>query len=253
VLLKSTITKKADKMNYKKQLKTFNLKTIMITSFVMFIVPFVVFAIINLALKNPLLLTGKVYLDVIISIVMLAGLLVCHELLHAFGAIVFGKLSLKDIKFGINLKQAMLYCHIKKPMRVNAYRVAILLPVIITGIIPLIISAIFGNLFLVTVFSFMVSGGAADIIMFFSLAQVDKNTLVEDHAKAPAYYLLYEQGCEPKDFVECTKEMEDEVVSSMQQSVAFSGKNTLKILLIAIFCALVVLAIYLAALLMQIF
>lgn len=240
-------------MNYKKQLKSFNLNTIMTTSFLMFIVPFVVFAIINFALKRQLLLTDKVYLDVIISIVMLAALLVFHELIHALGAILFGKLSVKDIKFGANLKQAMLYCHMKKPMKVNAYRASILLPVIVTGIIPLIISAIFGNIFLVAVFSLMVSGGAADIIMFFSLAQIDKDTLVEDHPKAPAYYLLYKEGSEPKDFVECTKEMEEELIEIMQKKPVFNAKNTLKILLIAIFLALVVLGIYLAALLMKIF
>jgi hypothetical protein len=218
----------------------------------MFIVPFVVFAIINLALKNPLLLTEKVYLDIIISIIMIAVLLIIHELIHALGAIVFGKLSFKDIKFGVNLKQGMLYCHMEKPMKVNAYRIAILLPIIFTGIIPLIISAFWGNIFLVVVFSLMVSGGAADIIMFFSLAGISNNTLVSDHPKAPAYYLLYEEESLPKDFVECTKEKEEEVLLSMQKS-QFNGKNTIKLLLITIFCALVVLAIYLSALLMKIF
>lgn len=239
-------------MNYKKQLKSFKLNTIMITSFSMFLVSFIGFTIINLALKNPLLLTGKVYLYVIITVAGLALLLALHEVLHAIFAIIFGKLKLKDIKFGVNLKQGMLYCHMEKPVKVIAYRLAIILPVIITGIIPLIISSIFGNIFLVLLFSFMVSGGAGDVVMFFSLAGLDNDTQILDHPSAPAYYLLYEEGKEPKDFVECTKELEDKLLEDMKKS-PLSGKSTVKVLLIAIFLALVLLGIYLTALLMKIF
>ncbi|NLL56285.1 MAG: DUF3267 domain-containing protein [Clostridiales bacterium] len=235
-------------MNYKRQLKSFNLNTVATISLVMFLVSFIAFSLINLSLENKLLLTGKVYLDVIISILMLAVLLVIHELLHAISAVIFGKLTFKDIKLGANLKQGMIYCHIKKPLKINAYRISIILPIIITGIIPLVISAIFGNLFLVAVFSFMVSGGAGDIVMFFSLSGIDSHTLIEDHPKALAYYLLYENGKEPKNFIECTKEQQEEVSLAMQ-----GGKSTIKVLLIAIFCGLVVLVIYLSALLMKIF
>ncbi len=239
-------------MSYKKQLKSFNLNTIAITSLLMFVLPFVVFAAVNLALKRPLLLTGKVYWDIIMTFAMLAALLCIHEFLHALGAIMTGGATFKDIKFGIHLKQMMLYCHIGKPLKAGAYKFAIILPLIVTGIIPLVISAIWGNIFLVVLFCFMVSGGAGDVIMFISLAGAGKDTLVLDHPSAPAYYLMYEEGKEPKDFVESTPEQEEALVSAMQKPT-FNGKNTIKILLIALFCALVVLGLYLAALAMKIF
>lgn len=244
-------------MNYKKQLVRFDINTIVTVSFIMFLAPLIIFGFINLlATGNPLLLTGKVYWDIIITLAMLAVLLVVHEFIHALGAIMTGKCSVKDIKFGVNLKQAMLYCHIKKPLSVGAYRFAIILPLIITGIIPLIISTIWGNIFMVLLFCFMVSGGAGDIIMFFSLTAYDKNTLILDHASAPAFYLLYEEGKEPANFVECTEEMEDSLLEDMKKNpyATNNGKKknlNIKILLIAIFCSLVVLGIFLTALFMK--
>ena len=88
--------------------------------------------------------------------------------------------------------------------------------------------------------------------MFFSLAGIDSETMVLDHESAPAYYLLYKEGTEPKDFVECTDEMEEQLAASMKKS-PFAVNRTNKVLLIAIFCAAVVLGLYLSALLMKIF
>lgn len=243
-------------MNYKKQLVRFKLTTIVNLSFIMFMVSFIISGLINLlATNNQLLLTGKVYWDIIITLAMLALLLAIHELLHALGGLISGGCKVKDISFGINLKQSMLYCHINKPIKVGIYRFVLLLPVIVTGIIPLIICTLYGNIFMVFLFSIMVSGGAGDVIMFFSLAGYDKNVMVLDHASAPAYYLLYEEGKTPKSFVECTEADENKLLDDMKKSPygTTDGKNKnllIKSLLIAIFCALTVLGIFVTALIM---
>lgn len=243
-------------MNYKKQLVRFKLTTIVNLSFIMFMVSFIISGLINLlATNNQLLLTGKVYWDIIITLAMLALLLAIHELLHALGGLLSGGCTVKDISFGINLKQSMLYCHINKPIKVGIYRFVLLLPVIVTGIIPLIICTLYGNIFMVFLFSIMVSGGAGDVIMFFSLAGYDKNVMVLDHASAPAYYLLYEEGKTPQNFVECTEADENKLLDDMKKSPCGTtdGKNKnllIKSLLIAIFCALTVLGIFVTALIM---
>ena len=244
-------------MNYKKELKKFNINLIATMSLVMFIVPLIICGSINIfALNNKLLLTGKVYWDILIVLVGLVFGVVLHELLHALGGIIAGKLSTKDIKFGMNLKQGLFYCHLSKAMKVSQYRFVLLLPVVITGIIPLIICTIFGNIFMVLLFCFMVSGGAGDIIMFFSLMKEDKDTKILDHSSAPAFYLLYPEDKLPENFVECTEEMEKELIASMSISPYSTKKGDkknpiIKVLLIASFLALVVLGVFLVALVLK--
>lgn len=242
-------------MSYKKQLISFRPAKIATVSFIIFLACFIAFGAINLiGQKRPLLLTDKVYWDIIITIGMLAVLLILHELLHAGAAIAFGKLSKKDISFGINFKQGMLYCHMKRPVAVNAYRAILIIPVIVTGIIPLVISAFFANIFMVLLFSIMTSGGAGDFVMFFSLSG-RKDCLVLDHEKAPAYYLCYEESAQPKDFAEVTAEQEEKLAAEMQKSpyaTPDGAKNPLiKSLLILIFLALVVLGLFVTALFLK--
>ena len=70
---------------------------------------------------------------ILVFYIALLPVLVFHELLHAWAAITYGKLSYDDIKFGINWKGLMPYCHIRKPMTVKHYRLAGLMPLLVAG------------------------------------------------------------------------------------------------------------------------
>lgn len=246
-------------MEYKRQLKRFDLMKIANLSVILFAAPFAVSMLLNLfVLKASFLLTNAFYWDILIIIAIYIVGLFAHEGLHALGAILFGKCSPKDIKFGVNLKQFMLYCHANKPMTVNAYRGLLLLPVIVTGIIPLIISTVFGNVFLLVVFSLLVSGGAGDFIMFFSLTKYKKDQLILDHPSAPAYYLYYPADSLPDDFEEVTKEQEEELLKEMERKPgeSFDGKqknNLVKILLVLLFLAVAVMIVFGLAFFMKLF
>lgn len=241
-------------MDYKKQLVKFRIDKIAELSVILFVVPFVIAAALNILLvKRPLLLTGKVYFDIMIMIAVYLVGLVCHEGLHALGAMLFAKKTPADISFGANLKQGMLYCHVKTPMKNASYQALLLLPVIVTGIIPLIISVVFGNIFLVVAFSLLTSGGAGDIIMFSSLLKHDKKQLILDHAQAPAYYLVYPENELPETFVEVTETQEEELLEEMKKPNQGSRNNMLKILAVMIFLALAVAGIFVAALFMKLF
>ena len=241
-------------MEYKKKVVKFKIDKIAELSVIMFVVPFVIAAALNiLVAKRPLLLTGKVYFDIMVMIAVYLVGLVCHEGLHALGAILFAKKTAKDISFGANLKLGILYCHVKTPMKNVSYQGLLLLPVIVTGIIPLVISVIFGNIFLVVAFSLLVSGGAGDIIMFLSLLKHDRNQLILDHAEAPAYYLVYPENELPETFIEVTDTQEDELREEMKKPNQGSRNNMLKILAVMIFLVLAVAGIFVAALFMKLF
>lgn len=222
------IVYKEEKMNYKKQLVKFDVKYMINLSLIMFIVPFVVSLIINIMVfDTSQTITGKIYFDLLILISSIIMLLIMHEGIHALGFIIFGKLNAKDIGFGIIPKQGMIYCTAKKPMKAKEYMVALILPIIFTGIIPLIVSTVWGNYIWIFVFSIMVSGGAGDIIMFNQVRKLDKNQMILDHPKAPAYYLIYEEGNEPEDFLEVTEEMEKEIEEELKKN-PFEGKENSK-------------------------
>lgn len=246
-------------MDYKKELKRFDLNRIAVLSLLLFIVPFAAALCVNLIwFKRSVLLTDKVYWDILIMLAIFVAGLFCHEGLHALSAIVFGKISPKDIRFGFIPKQMMLYCHVNPPLKAQVYRILLIVPIIVTGIIPLIISAFLGNIFLIIAFALLVSGGAGDLIMFASLLKYDKNQLIIDHPDAPAYYLVYNSDSTPEDFCEVTAEQEEELLNEMKglskDKTYIKSKSTLlKTLFILLFFIVLVLAIVLIALFMKLF
>lgn len=245
-------------MDYKKELKIFNLNKIASLSILLFAVCFVAGALVNLlAFRRPLLLTDKVYWDIVITLVLMSGGIVIHEGIHALGAMIFGKCKKENISFGFIPRQLMFYCHAEKPMTASAYTLMLLLPVVVTGFIPFILSVCLGNIFLVVAFAMLISGGAGDLIMAASLRKIPASALLLDHPKAPAYYLLYKSDALPENFNEVTPEQEEALLKSIQEkplSDSSRGRNNLlKILAIFIFLAFVVTVVFLIALLMKLF
>lgn len=115
----------------------------------------------------------KFYLGIFIGIIL-------HEGIHAFGFIMFGKAKLSEIKFGIIWKHITPYAHCKIPMTVNSYRISLMLPVIITGILPMILALAIGNGLLMSVSIFLIAGGIGDLIIFYKINTFSGNALLKD-------------------------------------------------------------------------
>lgn len=117
-------------------------------------------------------------------------LIIAHELLHAFGFIVFGKASYKDIKFGIIMRYFMPYAHCKVPMKNKDFKKALLLPVVVTGIIPFIIGIMFGYGLLTFVSVGLVVGGAGDIMIYQLIKNLPDDIMIQDHPSEPGCIVL---------------------------------------------------------------
>jgi hypothetical protein len=131
-----------------------------------------------LAIKS---LTGMVY--------FLVGI-VLHELLHGLGWVVFGRKSLRSLQFGVMWKYLAPYAHCNEPVKVSAYRVGIILPGIVIGIIPGIYGLITGHLGWI-IFGILFTWGAiADFIMWWILRKLAPDDLVIDHPKEVGCYVL---------------------------------------------------------------
>ena len=111
---------------------------------------------------------------------LIAGTFV-HELLHGLSWMKAANLDWDDIKYGFKLRVLTPYAHCKQPIAAKAYRVGILAPGFILGILPFIGSLIIGDAWLL-VFGFIFTLAAGgDFLMFWIIRDIPKDSLVEDH------------------------------------------------------------------------
>ncbi|PAF23168.1 hypothetical protein CHH49_01005 [Terribacillus saccharophilus] len=128
-------------------------------------------------------------------LLMLIGI-VLHELLHGIGFIVFGRVRYSQVKYGFSWKDGAAYAHCMEPIKVSAYRVSLLLPVIVTGLLPLLISYIVGNGVLLAVSVILTAGGIGDWLIFRSLRKYKASQFVKDHPTKVGYFIYKDSADE---------------------------------------------------------
>ncbi len=190
----------------KKQLVKINIKLMTVLSVFMFLVPMCISVPLELtALKNFNIAVH--WYDFLIVLGLYIVLIALHEGLHALGMLMVG-IPPKNIKFGMIPKQGMLYCTCDVPMTADKYMLVLMLPILVTGILPWIIATIYLNIVYVALFAGLIVGGAGDVYMIAKLSKYPSKQLISDHPEAPAFYLLYKENELPEDFKEVTEEDE---------------------------------------------
>ena len=232
---------------YKKKLKIHSIGKVSVIATALSFVAYIGAVVLNVAvLHGKKIVTGVVWGDVVLTVCLIAVGVVLHELIHGVFAVLVGKRKFSDLKFGVKLKDGFFYCYCKEPVTLLAYRLMLIMPLIITGLIPYVITLFFGGLIVPAAFSMLIAGAANDLAMFFGLIK-EKDGKRLDHPDAPACYLLYKE--EEWDGQELTEEEEKKVIKDAKnEGTASLG---IVILLIAIFLSLVVLGLYAVALVMQ--
>lgn len=129
---------------------------------------------------------------ILVLIIIIAGTIL-HELIHAITWAIFAKTGLRAIKFGIRWKLLNPYCHCKDLLLVKHYRLGTILPGILIGICPAVLSIIIGNpvILIIGIVFTMAAGG--DFIMIYLLRNQDKNTLVYDHPTEAGCYIFHKK------------------------------------------------------------
>lgn len=131
-----------------------------------------------------------------ITLLVLISGIICHELLHGLTLIALSKNGFKTISFGISKKNFTPYCHCKVPIKVKYYIWGSIMPALVLGFLPIIISWFTGN---TATFLFgMVFGQAAgsDILICWKLRKINKNALVQDFPDKTGCYLVEEERTE---------------------------------------------------------
>lgn len=142
--------------------------------------------------ENPLViyaqsraLTGTLFISLVIFFISV----VIHEAIHSIGYRMGGA-AWSEIKFGFQWQSLMPYAHCKVPLRASAYRLAVMLPGVLLGLIPAVIG-IMARLDWLTLYgTAMLAGAVGDVMILALLMPLKADTLVQDHPSKPGFQII---------------------------------------------------------------
>jgi len=107
--------------------------------------------------------------------------IILHEAIHALGWMYFGNIPFKEMKFGIHWATLTPYAHCKIPMKKKDYKLGVLLPMIIVGLLPYMAGLITGLNSLMWFGVVLTSAAAGDLLVYWLMRNIDDEELVKDH------------------------------------------------------------------------
>jgi hypothetical protein len=103
-----------------------------------------------------------------------------HEGLHAVGFFLAGARR-RDVRFGIDRKTLTPFAGCRIPLRASAYRLAIVLPALVLGVVPLV-AGLAAGLFWPTLYgAAMLHAASGDAAALWAMRGVRGGALVVDH------------------------------------------------------------------------
>jgi uncharacterized membrane protein HdeD (DUF308 family) len=104
-----------------------------------------------------------------------------HEILHILPFFNLSKIFDNDYDFQLSFKSFIPHTHFTKLIKINRYRLSLVLPSIILGFIPIFLGFLFNNMTITAIGSLMLIGGIADFLILFRIRKYPKNSLIQDH------------------------------------------------------------------------
>ena len=126
----------------------------------------------------------------VLGFVAVAVLVVAHEAVHALGWMLFAGVAPKDIRFGIAWKTLSPYAHSMVAMAAGGYRVGVVLPLIVTGILPVVIGTVTNMGWLTIAGAILVSGAVGDLIVLWIIRSIPASAQVIDHPENAGCYVV---------------------------------------------------------------
>jgi hypothetical protein len=116
-----------------------------------------------------------------------------HELLHALGWSVFGRIPIKEVKFGVLWKALTPYAHLKNPIEASAYRAGTITPLLVMGLFPYVLGLLVGESWIVNFGLLFILAAGGDMLVIWTLRGVRRDALVIDHPSRVGCIVLDEQ------------------------------------------------------------
>jgi len=119
-------------------------------------------------------------LNIKIFVLLFLGIPI-HEFLHAATWMILQKEGFKNIKFGFNWQSLTPYTHYTQPMVMRKYRWGGAVPGVLMGVIPIIVSLIFGMASINFVGFLFLWAALGDVISLWMTRKYGANQIVNDH------------------------------------------------------------------------
>ena len=116
--------------------------------------------------------------------------IILHEALHGFAALLWGRVPWRSIHFGFSWRLGVFYCHCDKPLKVDAYRIIVLFPLIVTTPIAGLILWLDPSIWSLLFFSLTIAFCSGDVLLFFKTRQIENDKWIQDHESEPGFYIL---------------------------------------------------------------
>ncbi|WP_338870760.1 DUF3267 domain-containing protein [Spirosoma sp. SC4-14] len=113
-------------------------------------------------------------------VAMFIGIVV-HELIHGLTAHWYGRIGWQHIKFGFDVKSGSPYCHATVPMTSGKYRVVVVMPLVILGLVPYAVSLLTGHVWLLSFGVFFTLAAVGDVMILWLMRHLPSDVLVQDH------------------------------------------------------------------------
>lgn len=125
---------------------------------------------------------GRPWSAMLFCIGIFAGVAV-HELIHGFTWMWATRSSFSHLRFG--LLQGGVYCHIDVPMSKRKYVVGALMPLLLLGVVPFLLSFATNSLWLMLFGAIFIGCAMGDVLIVWAIRKEPPDTLVYDHPSEP--------------------------------------------------------------------
>ncbi len=177
--------------NYIKEKRTIDIFKASKLALIMFIVPLLVFGMLFYLIWRPKF--GFSYHSILIFILLFIVGIVVHELIHGLFFGLFAKGGFRSIKFGVLWKHLTPYCHCSEPLKLKHYMIGALMPGILMGFIPVVVSLFNGSLMWLILGVVFISAAAGDFMVVWILRKDNIENYVEDHPSEPGCFIYREK------------------------------------------------------------
>lgn len=125
---------------------------------------------------------GRPWSSMLFCIGIFAGVAV-HELIHGFTWMWATRSGFSHLRFG--LLQGGVYCHIDVPMSKRKYVVGALMPLLLLGVVPFLLSFATNSLWLMLFGAVFIGCAMGDVLIVWAIRKEPPDTLVYDHPSEP--------------------------------------------------------------------
>jgi len=116
-----------------------------------------------------------------------------HEFLHAVGWSIFGRIPIREVKFGVMWKMLTPYAHLRNPIRAFAYKAGAISPSLVMGLLPYVLGLVIGNAWIVNFGLLFILAAGGDLLVFWKLHGVNHDAMVIDHPTRAGCIVLDEE------------------------------------------------------------